>query len=242
MQDKSGSRLLRKFQRSEKLPAPNANRKWNTLKIGTRTPQTTTVTRLGDKWKTSPFYDEIDSVLGCCDTVTFSHIKESAPGSSWSFSNSNGKEGGPEDEGSVDDEQFKEPLTTFGLKRKNERKSQRDERKRIKVQKCKSSMERTRGRWCSFPLEYEEVTGAGRQNFWGARVYGKKIKRSSSRSWINLWKILRGQCNHRKTSTDSERWSLQCNNCCKALFCLNLKNYILLSDSKCDWNDKSYSF
>jgi len=78
--------------------------------------------------------------------MTFSHIKESAPGSSSSFSNSNGKEEGPEDEGSVNDEQFKESLTTFGLKRKNERKSQRNERKRAKVQKCKSSMERTRGR------------------------------------------------------------------------------------------------
>ena len=78
--------------------------------------------------------------------MTFSHIKESAPGSSSSFSNSNGKEEGPEDEGSVNDEQFKESLTTFGLKRKNERKSQRNERKHAKVQKCKSSMERTRGR------------------------------------------------------------------------------------------------
>lgn len=54
--------------------------------------------------KTSPFYDEIDSVLGCRDIVTFSCIEESGPGSSSSSSsNSNGKEGGPEDEGRKDE-------------------------------------------------------------------------------------------------------------------------------------------
>lgn len=67
--------------------------------------------------------------------MTFSHIKESAPGSSSSFSNSNGKEEGPEDEGSVNDEQFKESLTTFGLKRKNERVNAMKE----SAPKCKSA-------------------------------------------------------------------------------------------------------
>ena len=80
--------------------------------------------KTGGKRKTSPFYDENDSVLGCRDIVTFSHIEESAPGSSLSCPNSNGKEGGPED-----DEEFKQSLAAFGLKRKKERKSQRDERK-----------------------------------------------------------------------------------------------------------------
>ena len=75
--------------------------------------------------------------------MTFSHIEESAPGSSSSCPNSNGKEGGPED-----DEEFKQSLAAFGLKRKKERKSQRDERKCAK--------------------------GAGRQNFWGAGINGKK--------------------------------------------------------------------
>jgi len=32
----------------------------------------------GGNLKTSPFYDEIDEVLGCCDFVTFNNVKESA--------------------------------------------------------------------------------------------------------------------------------------------------------------------
>ena len=81
--------------------------------------------KTGGERKTSPFYDEIDSVLGCRDIVTFSHIEESAPGSSSSSPNSNGKEGGPEDDETVDDEEFEQSLDAFGLKRKKERKSQR---------------------------------------------------------------------------------------------------------------------
>ena len=87
--------------------------------------------KTGGERKTSPFYDEIDSVLGCRDIVTFSHIEESAPGSSSSCPNSNGKEGGPED-----DEEFKQSLAAFGLKRKKERKSQRDEKKCAKGAKA----------------------------------------------------------------------------------------------------------
>lgn len=86
--------------------------------------------KTGGERKTSPFYDEIDSALGCRDIVTFSHIEESAPGSSSSSPNSNEKEGGPEDEGSVDKEQFEQSLAAFGLKRRKERKRQRDKRKR----------------------------------------------------------------------------------------------------------------
>ena len=90
----------------------------------------------GGERKTSPFYDEIDSVLGCRDIVTFSHIEESAPGSSSSSPNSNGKEGGPEDDETVDDEEFEQSLAAFGLKRKKERKSQCDKRKRAKGAKA----------------------------------------------------------------------------------------------------------
>ena len=104
--------------------------------------------------------------------MTFSHIEESAPGASSSSLDSNGKEGGPEDEESVDDEQFEQSLAAFGLKRRKERKSQRSERKRAKS--AKAPRKRKRRRRCSFPREYEEVTRAGRQNFWGATVYGKK--------------------------------------------------------------------
>ena len=32
----------------------------------------------GGNLRKSPFYDEIDEVLGCCDLVTFSNVKESA--------------------------------------------------------------------------------------------------------------------------------------------------------------------
>ena len=70
------------------------------------------------------------------DVVTFSHIEESAPGSSSSSPNSNGKEGGPEDDETVDDEEFEQSLAVFGLKRKKERKSQRDKRKRAKGAKA----------------------------------------------------------------------------------------------------------
>ena len=92
--------------------------------------------KTGGERKTSPFYDEIDSVLGCRVIVTFSCIEETAQGSSSSSSNSNGKGGGLEDEGSVDDEQFEESLAAFGLKRKKERKSLREERKRAKSAKA----------------------------------------------------------------------------------------------------------
>ena len=68
--------------------------------------------------------------------MTFSHIEESAPGSSSSCPNSNGKEGGPEDDEPVDDEEFEQSLAVFGLKRKKERKSQRDKRKRAKGAKA----------------------------------------------------------------------------------------------------------
>ena len=68
--------------------------------------------------------------------MTFRHIEESAPGSSSSSPNSNGTKGGPQDEGSVHDEQFEESLAAFGRKRKKERKSQRDERKRAKSAKA----------------------------------------------------------------------------------------------------------
>lgn len=50
----------------------------------------------------------------------------------------NGKGGSAksaQDDGSVDDQQFQESLAAFGLKRRRERKNQRDERKRTKTGK-----------------------------------------------------------------------------------------------------------
>lgn len=42
----------------------------------------------GDR-KTSPFYEEIDSVLGCRYIVTFSHVEESSSSASSSSSQGN---------------------------------------------------------------------------------------------------------------------------------------------------------
>lgn len=70
--------------------------------------------------------------------MTFSHIEESAPVSSSNSPDANGKEGGPEDKGSVDDEQFEESITPFGLKRRKERVKATKE----SVPKCKRSAER----------------------------------------------------------------------------------------------------
>ena len=101
--------------------------------------------KTGGERKTSSFYSEIDSVLGCRDIMTFSHVKESGPSSSSSTSSSssslaaNGKGGSAEsaqDDGSVDDQQFEESLAAFGLKRRRERKNQRNERKRTKTGKA----------------------------------------------------------------------------------------------------------
>ena len=87
----------------------------------------------GDR-KTSPYYEEIDSVLGCRDIVTFSHVEESSPSAS-SSSSSQGNEQEDDEERNLDDE-FEKSLAVFGLNRKRERKSQRrDERKRAKTAK-----------------------------------------------------------------------------------------------------------
>lgn len=100
--------------------------------------------KTGGERKTLPFYNEIDSVLGCRDIVTFSHVEESGPSSllsTWSSSSSpvaNGKGGSAEsaqDDRSVDDQQFQESLAGFGLQRRRERKNQRDERKHTKTGK-----------------------------------------------------------------------------------------------------------
>ncbi|CAH3121756.1 unnamed protein product [Porites lobata] len=45
----------------------------------------------GDR-KTAPFYDEIDSVLGCRKIVTFSHVEESSSSTASSTGNSKGKQ------------------------------------------------------------------------------------------------------------------------------------------------------
>ena len=101
----------------------------------------------GDR-KTSPFYEErheeIDSVLGCRDIVTFSHVEESSP--SASSSSLQGYEQKDDEQRDLDDEfekslavfglNRKRDLAVFGLNRKRERKSQRrDERKYAKTAK-----------------------------------------------------------------------------------------------------------
>lgn len=60
--------------------------------------------KIGGERKISRFYDEIDFIFGCCDIVIFSCIEEFALGFFSSFFYLNGKEGGLEEEGSVNDE------------------------------------------------------------------------------------------------------------------------------------------
>ena len=159
--------IAQEISKIRKVTSAQCQRKMKYLKDRYKEAKDHNRHKTGGERKTSPFYDEIDSVLGCRDIVTFSHIEESAPGSSSSSPNSNGKEGRPED-----DEEFEQSLAAFGLKQKKERKSQHDQKKAR--QRCKSSAQRTRRRQYSFPREYEEVAGAGRQNFWVAGINGKK--------------------------------------------------------------------
>lgn len=60
--------------------------------------------KIGGERKISLFYDEIDFVFGCRDIVIFSYIEEFALVVFSSFFDLNGKEGGLEDEESVDNE------------------------------------------------------------------------------------------------------------------------------------------
>ena len=128
--------IAQEISKIRKVTSAQCQRKMKYLKDRYKEAKDHNRHKTGGERKTSPFYDEIDSVLGCCDILTFSHIEESAPGSSLSSPNSNGKEGGPEDDETVDDEEFEQSLAVFGLKRKKERKSQRDKRKRAKGAKA----------------------------------------------------------------------------------------------------------
>ena len=128
--------IAQKISKIRKVTSAQCQRKMKYLKDRYKEAKDHNRHETGGKRKTSPFYDEIDFVFGCRDIVTFSHIEESAPGSSSSSPNSNGKEGGPEDDETVDDEEFEQSLAAFGLKRKKERKSQRDERNRAKGAKA----------------------------------------------------------------------------------------------------------
>ena len=88
----------------------------------------------GDR-KTAPFYDEIDSVLGCREIVTFSHVEESSSSTASSTGNSKGKQRKDVQDGDGDtakeDAALDEALDTFGLNKKRPKKSQqRDDRKR----------------------------------------------------------------------------------------------------------------
>ena len=154
--------IAHEISKSRKVTSAQCQRKMKYLKHRYKEAKDHDRQKTGGERKTSPFYDEIDSVLGCRDIVTFSHIEESAPGSSSSSSNSTGKEGGPEDEGSVDDEQFEESLAAFRLKRKKERKNQGDERKRAKSAKAPR-------------IEQEEDDGLFRESMKNLQDQGDKI-------------------------------------------------------------------
>jgi len=101
--------------------------------------------KTGGERKNLPFYNEIDSVLGCGDIVTFSHVEESGP-SSWSSTSSsssspaaNGKGGSAEtaqDDESVDDQQFEDLSPRLALNEEGKEKNQREERKRTKTGKA----------------------------------------------------------------------------------------------------------
>ena len=128
--------IAQEISKIRKVTSAQCQRKMKYLKDRYKEAKDHNPHKTGGERKTSPFYDEIDSVLECRDIVTFCHIEESAPGSSSSSPNSNGKEEGPEDDETVDDEEFEQSLAAFGLNRKKERKSQHDERKRAKDAKA----------------------------------------------------------------------------------------------------------
>ena len=128
--------IAQEISKIRKVTSAQCQRKMKYLKDRYKEAKDQNRHKTGGEQKTLPFYDEIDSVLGCRDILTFSHIEESAPGSSSSSPNSNGKEGGPEDDETVDDEELEQSLAIFGLKRKKERKSQRDKRKHAKGAKA----------------------------------------------------------------------------------------------------------
>ncbi|CAH3108474.1 unnamed protein product [Porites lobata] len=87
----------------------------------------------GDR-KTAPFYDEIDSVLGCREIVTFSHVEESSSSTASSTGNSKGKQRKDVQDGDGDtakeDAALDEALDTFGLNKKRPKRANRDDRKR----------------------------------------------------------------------------------------------------------------
>ena len=65
-----------------KVTSTQCQRKMKYLKDRYKEEKNHNCKRTGSDRKTLPFYDKIDSVLGCRDIVTFSHVKESNPSTS----------------------------------------------------------------------------------------------------------------------------------------------------------------
>ena len=125
--------IAKEISKIGKVTSSQCQRKMKYLKDRYKEAKDHNRNQTGGDRKTSPFYEEIDSVLGCRDIVTFSHVEESSP--SASSSSSQGNEPRDDEERDLDDE-FEKSLAVFGLNRKRERKSERrDERKRTKTAK-----------------------------------------------------------------------------------------------------------
>ncbi|KAL9969657.1 hypothetical protein ACROYT_G021895 [Oculina patagonica] len=142
-----GKLLKTEAPKNEKLCRPNSSFTFGSSIEENSVPSIDTIARLeakvnrnqtgGDR-KTSPFYEEINSVLGCRDIVTFSHVEESSPIASGTSLRSPGSsnDNNEKDDEEIDEE-FEQSLAVFGLNKKRERKSQRrDERKRAKTAKA----------------------------------------------------------------------------------------------------------
>ena len=125
--------IAKEISKIRKVNSSQCQRKMKYLKDRYKEAKDHNRNQTGGDRKTSPFYEEIDSVLGCKDIVTFSHVEESSP--SPSSSSTQGNEEKDDEKRDLDDE-FEQSLAVFGLNRKRERKSKgRDERKRAKTAK-----------------------------------------------------------------------------------------------------------
>ncbi|XP_078363753.1 uncharacterized protein LOC144647961, partial [Oculina patagonica] len=131
--------IAKEVSKIRKVTSTQCQRKIKYLKDRYKEAKDHNRNKTGGDRKTSPFYEEIDSVLGCRDIVTFSHVEESSPSTSGTSSRSPGSsnDNNEKDDEEIDEEEFEQSLAVFGLNKKRERKSQRrDERKRAKTAKA----------------------------------------------------------------------------------------------------------
>lgn len=132
--------IAKEISKIRKVNSTQCQRKMKYLKDRYKEAKDHNRNQTGGDRKTSPFYEDIDSVLGCRDIVTFSHVKESSPSTSGTSSRSPGSSNEndeKDDEERNIDEEFEQSLAVFGLNKMRERKSKRrDGRKRAKAAKA----------------------------------------------------------------------------------------------------------